>query len=102
MSFRTASWRPRLVALDIDGTVVDHDGALPEVIRKAVGMVVDADVPVVLATGRSWHGTRPIFDELGLPPGPSVASNGAVVVSYPPQHIRNAVTFSMITSPAGI
>jgi hydroxymethylpyrimidine pyrophosphatase-like HAD family hydrolase len=93
MSVRTATWRPRLVALDIDGTVVDHDGALPEAIRKAVGTVLDADVPVVLATGRSWHGTRPIFDDLGLPPGPSVASNGAVVVAYPPQQIRKAVTF---------
>jgi 5-amino-6-(5-phospho-D-ribitylamino)uracil phosphatase len=93
MSLRTANWRPRLVALDIDGTVVDHDGALPEAVRKAVGMVLDADVPVVLATGRSWHGTQPVFDELGLPPGPSVASNGAVVVSYPPQEIRKAVTF---------
>ncbi len=93
MSLRTASWRPRLVALDIDGTVVDHDGALPEAVRKAVGRVLDADVPVVLATGRSWHGTQPVFDELGLPPGPSVASNGAVVVSYPPQEIRKAVTF---------
>jgi hydroxymethylpyrimidine pyrophosphatase-like HAD family hydrolase len=93
MSLRTGSWRPRLVALDIDGTVVDHDGALPEAVRKAVGTVLDADVPVVLATGRSWHGTRPVFDELGLPPGPSVASNGAVVVSYPPQEIRKAVTF---------
>jgi 5-amino-6-(5-phospho-D-ribitylamino)uracil phosphatase len=93
MSLRTANWRPRLVALDIDGTVVDHDGALPEAVRKAVGTVLDADVPVVLATGRSWHGTRPVFDELGLPPGPSVASNGAVVVSYPPQEIRKAVTF---------
>ncbi|HKF89468.1 MAG TPA: HAD family hydrolase [Propionibacteriaceae bacterium] len=82
-----------MVALDIDGTVVDHDGALPEAVRKAVGRVLDADVPVVLATGRSWHGTRPVFDELGLPPGPSVASNGAVVVSYPPQEIRKAVTF---------
>jgi hydroxymethylpyrimidine pyrophosphatase-like HAD family hydrolase len=93
MTLRTGSWRPRLVALDIDGTVVDHDGALPEAVRKAVGTVLDADVPVVLATGRSWHGTRPVFDELGLPPGPSVASNGAVVVSYPPQEIRKAVTF---------
>jgi 5-amino-6-(5-phospho-D-ribitylamino)uracil phosphatase len=93
MSLRTASWRPRLVALDIDGTVVDHDGALPDAVRKAVGRVLDADVPVVLATGRSWHGTQPVFDELGLPPGPSVASNGAVVVSYPPQEIRKAVTF---------
>jgi 5-amino-6-(5-phospho-D-ribitylamino)uracil phosphatase len=93
MSLRTTTWRPRLVALDIDGTVVDHDGALPEAVRKAVGRVLDADVPVVLATGRSWHGTRPVFDELGLPPGHSVASNGAVVVSYPPQEIRKAVTF---------
>ena len=93
MGLRTASWRPRLVALDIDGTVVDHDGALPESVRKAVARVLDADVPVVLATGRSWHGTQPVFDELGLPPGPSVASNGAVVVSYPPQEIRKAVTF---------
>ena len=93
MSLRTANWRPRLVALDIDGTVVDHDGALPEAVQKAVGRVLDADVPVVLATGRSWHGTQPVFDELGLPPGPSVASNGAVVVSYPPQEIRKAVTF---------
>jgi 5-amino-6-(5-phospho-D-ribitylamino)uracil phosphatase len=93
MSLRATTWRPRLVALDIDGTVVDHDGALPEAVRKAVGRVLDADVPVVLATGRSWHGTRPVFDELGLPAGPSVASNGAVVVSYPPQEIRKAVTF---------
>jgi 5-amino-6-(5-phospho-D-ribitylamino)uracil phosphatase len=93
MSLRSTSWRPRLVALDIDGTVVDHDGALPDAVRKAVGRVLDADVPVVLATGRSWHGTQPVFDELGLPPGPSVASNGAVVVSYPPQEIRKAVTF---------
>ena len=93
MNLSAATWRPRLVALDIDGTVVDHDGALPEAVRKAVGRVLDADVPVVLATGRSWHGTQPVFDELGLPPGLSVASNGAVVVSYPPQEIRKAVTF---------
>src|SRR5215216_3936862 len=87
-------WRPRMVALDIDGTIVDLDGALPEAVRKAVGMVLNAGVPVMLATGRSWPGTRPVFDELGLPPGASVCSNGAVVVSYPQQHIRKAVTFN--------
>lgn len=86
-------WRPGLVALDIDGTVVDHDGLLPEQVRAAVGLVVAAGVPVVLATGRAWHGTQPVFDQLELPPGPAVASNGAVVVSYPPQRIVKAVTF---------
>jgi hydroxymethylpyrimidine pyrophosphatase-like HAD family hydrolase len=25
----TAAWRPQVVALDIDGTLVDHEGVLP-------------------------------------------------------------------------
>jgi hydroxymethylpyrimidine pyrophosphatase-like HAD family hydrolase len=87
------SWRPQLVALDIDGTVVDRDGVLPETVRNAVRLVVDAGVPVVLATGRSWHGTRPVFEDLGLPPGSAIASNGAVIVSYPPESIVKAITF---------
>jgi 5-amino-6-(5-phospho-D-ribitylamino)uracil phosphatase len=92
-SSSNGSWRPRLVALDIDGTVVDRDGVLPEHVRRAIGLVVDAGVPVVLATGRSWHGTRQVFDDLGLPPGPVIASNGAVTVSYPPEAIVKAITF---------
>jgi hydroxymethylpyrimidine pyrophosphatase-like HAD family hydrolase len=90
-------WRPRMVALDIDGTVVDFDGSLPAAVRQSVASVVAAGTPVVLATGRSWHGTRPLFDELGLPPGPSVSSNGAVIVRYPPQEIVQAVTFDPST-----
>lgn len=93
MSSPSTGWRPRVVALDIDGTVVDHDGRMPVRVRDAIASVVAAEVPVVLATGRSWHGVRPLVDELGLPPGWSVASNGAVVVSYPPERIVKAVTF---------
>ncbi len=93
LSNPSAGWRPRVVALDIDGTVVDHEGLLPVRVRDAIASVVAAEVPVVLATGRSWHGVRPLVDELGLPPGWSVASNGAVVVSYPPERIVKAVTF---------
>jgi hydroxymethylpyrimidine pyrophosphatase-like HAD family hydrolase len=88
-----ADWRPRLVALDIDGTLVDHDGAMPAEVHAAVRRVVTAGVPVVLATGRAWHGTQPVFDLLDLPPGPAVSSNGAVVVSYPPLDIVQARTF---------
>lgn len=78
------TWRPRLVALDIDGTVVDHAGVLPDAVYAAVRRVVAAGVPVVLSTGRGWHATRPVFDALGLPPGYAVCSNGAVVVAYDP------------------
>ena len=88
-----APWRPRLVALDVDGTVVDRDGLLSEAMADAIRRVVAADVPVVLATGRSWHSTIDLVEQLGLPPGLTVCSNGAVIVSYPPQQIVQAITF---------
>ncbi|MDN5762106.1 MAG: Cof-type HAD-IIB family hydrolase [Microlunatus sp.] len=87
------NWRPKVVALDVDGTVVDHDGSLPKQVRAAVRAAVTGGARVVLSTGRSWHGTLPVVQELGLPPGPSVCSNGAVVVDFPPERIVHAVTF---------
>lgn len=86
-------FRPRLVALDIDGTLVDEFSRMPRLVRDAVRRVVDADVPVVLATGRSWLATQPIFDELELPHGRAVSSNGAVVVDYPPLEIIHEERF---------
>jgi Cof subfamily protein (haloacid dehalogenase superfamily) len=93
MNKDAAGWRPHLVALDIDGTILDHEGRLPDDVRDAVGLVVAAGVPVVLSTGRSWHATLPVFEALGLPPGPAVSSNGAVTVTYPPFEVTNVVTF---------
>ena len=86
-------WRPKLVALDIDGTLVDYSGGLPAPIYDAVRRVVDAKVPVVLATGRSWLATKIVAHQLDLPPVMHVCSNGAVVVSYPPLDIVDQVTF---------
>lgn len=82
-----------MVALDIDGTLVDHEGVLPTEVRRSVRRVTAAGVPVVLTTGRSWHATRPVFEQLGLPAGPAVASNGAVTVEFPPFEVRRLVTF---------
>lgn len=87
------NFSPQLVALDIDGTLVDHEDQLPDEVRQAVRRVVDAGVPVVLCTGRGWHATRPVFDALGLPPGYAVSSNGAVIVTYPPDEVIREVTF---------
>ena len=42
-------WRPRLVALDVDGTLVDRDGVLGADMADALRRVVAAGVPVVLA-----------------------------------------------------
>lgn len=86
-------WRPKLVALDVDGTVLDHDGSLPYEVAAVVRAVAASGIRVVLATGRSWHGTLPVVERLGLAGGPSVCSNGAVVVDFPPERIVKAVTF---------
>ncbi|MEU4801580.1 HAD family hydrolase [Actinosynnema sp. NPDC023587] len=73
------SRRPRLVALDIDGTITPagREDIAPAV-RAAVGRAVDHGAHVVLATGRSLIGTRPIADDLGLRDTTAICSNGAV------------------------
>ena len=69
-----------LVALDVDGTIVDHDEVLSDRVRAAVQEVAAAGAHVVIATGRSLHGTLPVVQRLGLGGGYLVCSNGAVTV----------------------
>jgi hydroxymethylpyrimidine pyrophosphatase-like HAD family hydrolase len=100
------AFRPRLVALDIDGTLLrwlDGDDVgdyetIPPDLRAAVHRVVDAGAHVVLASGRSPHGMTRIADLLGLPREGDdrlwvVASNGAVVFRYPPTEVVHEETF---------
>jgi hydroxymethylpyrimidine pyrophosphatase-like HAD family hydrolase len=72
------------VALDIDGTVLDHDERLSERVRAAVGAVAASGTQVVVATGRSLLATLPVLDRLGLVEGWSVCSNGALTVRLDP------------------
>ena len=89
----SSGFRPRLVALDVDGTLVGHDNSLSPRIREAVHRVVDAGVHVVISTGRSWPGTFDVLERLGLPPSLAVMSNGAVVASTDPFEVVRQVTF---------
>ena len=73
-------WRPQLLALDIDGTILDHDQKLSDRVRLAVRAVADAGFHAVIATGRSLHETVPILDRLGLLEGWAVCSNGSVTL----------------------
>lgn len=73
------TWRPRLIALDIDGTItpVGREDIAPAV-RAAIGRAVADGAHVVLSTGRSLVGTRPVIDDLGLRGTTAICSNGAV------------------------
>jgi len=68
----------RLIALDIDGTLLDSHGNIPQDNRLAIGRAIDQGVEIVLATGRRYDFARPIFEAL---PGPLtlILSNGAIV-----------------------
>jgi hydroxymethylpyrimidine pyrophosphatase-like HAD family hydrolase len=71
----------RLIALDVDGTTINHAGEMSDAVRQAVRDVVDAGVHVVIATGRSIVATTPILAELGIKTGYAVCSNGAVTLA---------------------
>jgi hydroxymethylpyrimidine pyrophosphatase-like HAD family hydrolase len=68
----------RLLALDIDGTLLDSSGQLPPANREAIARAIDRGIEVALATGRRYDYARPVFEQL---PGPLtlILSNGAVV-----------------------
>ncbi|THJ65129.1 HAD family hydrolase [Arthrobacter echini] len=72
--------RNYLVALDVDGTLVDHDGSMTEEVRDAAQAVVEAGHDVIIATGRSLGATLPVIHLLGITRGHAVCSNGGVTL----------------------
>lgn len=72
---------PKLVAVDLDGTVVDyHDQQATRPSRAvidALRSVRDAGVPVAVVTGRAIWGAVRTADDLGLDEGFASASHGA-------------------------
>ena len=68
----------RLLALDIDGTLLDSEGRIPAANRDAIARAIDAGVEVALATGRRYEFARQIFESLPEPLT-LILSNGAIV-----------------------
>lgn len=70
--------RPRLIASDVDGTLLDPTGQISERTQAAVHRVLAAGVPFVLVTGRPPRWIPPIVEQLGHA-GHAVCANGAVL-----------------------
>lgn len=73
-----------LIALDVDGTVLLEDETLSPGVVEAIAHAHRAGHEVMLATGRSWEGTRGIQHVLELAPEYAVCSNGAVIMKRAP------------------
>ena len=69
----------RLVAIDLDGTLLDSKHELPERNRVALHRAHEAGIRVVLCTGRSFTETRPILDQIGLDLDATVTVGGALI-----------------------
>lgn len=83
--------RPRLVASDVDGTLLDPTDQLSERTRAAVHRVVAAGVPFVLVTGRPPRWIPPIVELLGHA-GLAVCANGAVRYDAATDQVSHSVT----------
>src|SRR2546430_4792206 len=68
----------QLVAIDLDGTLVNDQNAISETVERTVRQVRSAGVKVVLVSGRPQVAALPIFRQLGLAL-PLISSGGAHV-----------------------
>ena len=75
----------KMVCLDVDGTLVDHDGRMHDRVRESAKAVVAAGHHVVIATGRSRGATLPVAETLGIDRGYVVCSNGGVTLRLDPE-----------------
>lgn len=78
---------PRLVATDIDGTIVPGGGTVSDRTRRTLRSCVAAGVDVVLVTGRPPRWMPPVLAELDLP-GTVVCANGAALMDASSGQLR--------------
>ncbi|MEA4913293.1 MAG: Cof-type HAD-IIB family hydrolase [Christensenella sp.] len=94
----------KLIALDIDGTLINHMGEISQRNQNAIRRAREEGIAVVLATGRGRIATRPIWKELDLH-GPSIQYGGAMIADIDseralvlhemdPNIIREVLTFA--------
>ncbi len=72
----------RLVALDIDDTLVDHSSIIPQRSLNALRQAQAQGVEIVLATGRGYLGTEAIRRQLGDGFHYIICFGGALVAAY--------------------
>jgi len=84
----------RLIALDLDGTLLNSRGELSARNREAVARARERGARVALVTGRRFRDARPLALELGLDV-PVIAHNGALT-----KHARTLETVAARLMPA--
>jgi len=72
----------RLLALDLDGTLLNERSEISETNAEWVRRAVEAGVTVCASTGRGFQGALPIVEQLGLD-SPMITVNGGEIWAKP-------------------
>jgi len=83
----------RMLALDLDGTLLNNQGQISKRNRLAIDNAREAGVRVAVVTGRRFRDSRPVALELGLDV-PLIAHNGALT-----KHARTLETVAVLPLP---
>lgn len=83
----------RLIALDVDGTLLNDHHELTERTKQTVRKINDAGAAIVLCTGRSPVSTLPILQQLGLE-GTIITHNGAATIRSSDREIIHHYPFA--------
>ncbi|PUA82961.1 HAD family hydrolase [Nocardioides currus] len=88
--------RPRLVATDLDGTLLHTDGTVTERTRSVLTALDDLGVPVVFTTGRPIRWMETLWADVGGH-GLAICSNGAIVYDVASHEVAQAHTIDAAT-----
>jgi Cof subfamily protein (haloacid dehalogenase superfamily) len=86
----------RLLALDLDGTLLNSHGVITDRTRRALELARERGVKVAVVTGRRFRDARPIALELGLDV-PVISHNGALT-----KHAQTLETVAVVPLPLDV
>ena len=86
----------KLIAIDIDGTLLNTDRKVTTEVNEAIHAAKEAGIRVVLCTGRPFPGVVPLIEELGLDKTDDyvITYNGALVQNT---HTKESIIDYMMT-----
>jgi Cof subfamily protein (haloacid dehalogenase superfamily) len=70
----------RLIALDLDGTLLDSSAEIPEANLRAIQAATDRGIEVAIVTGRRFDFARPVVEQIACPVT-MIVNNGALIRS---------------------
>ena len=88
----------RLIALDIDGTMLDSRSTVPEVNRAAICEAARRGIEVALVTGRRYDFALPVAQDLGCPLTMIVNNGGMIRSSSGETRLRHLLPVSVARS----